>query len=1040
MRRNYYEIIDSLAFDPVEMQEKKITKAIDTWKILEERNDALGAGIVDADGTKELSLAADIRACLTDKEKRKKEADAMKAKQLKKLQTIIGIMKEGAETTSPTVTGTRITNIAKTFRLDKEKTVKKAFVEAGFSVAERKTVNIASDLMISPTIYNTIRDRLAKLAAISNSSISWTGKVRNLYDLAAYTKNDGPNAMYYNKKPAAELKEIMSSGAAGVVGKLDELNHCLADLYNSGLTQVFKDEKSKQKYDNTIKLDGMTSLFDLLREIPDEMKKDPILAGVCIKRIQKQFPNPDEALAIYNAKTNQIADPFEPANGEVEYVCGSCSAMTKMKPGINKKNCSCASCGASLFVKCPGCSEYISSCADICPECDYNMTEARYFDKYLVLANTALDILDINEARIQLALATNAKPGDPKLAAVKKRLDEVGGPIEKGLKQIKVLINQKKYVKADSQLTAFCCQYPDMSVDNYRKTIDEKLKWANAAFEKVGSANDKCGACMDILDQVSDFAKAKEFLKDKKPAKLSNVSSSVSSEAGRVSLQWTGTGERGVKYCLVRKNNGRPQSVDDGVMLLEESDETQFVDANLAHGIMYYYAVFCERYGNYSEAAYSVGCIILKELDEDYVEESFEEKGTNDSCIELIWRRPNNCTGVRVLRRERGVAMASPTQDTIVVCECATNGFSDKDIKIGTNYSYRLQCVYSYDGGIKYSNGVTTSVNTIPKPKPIRFESITPIGKDTIKLSWSAGENVYSSSLDVYDAPQNTNIVAGTIYHNSAVAKLGNRLSHISNVAGGGLTLTLAQKKNYRLFLAVSCGDYSIVSNIISVSNSLKLDIDKSSTMIFGNMRLVIRMKEEIPESMVALRYAFRVKMRENESAPWCTVDDVESMGRITLEEYRRIGGIVITPVPLKELYITVIGEYKLGSEVYFTEPARYRISNKPKAQIKYSIEWNKRKPRKLIFECNESLDIPELFLCTSRVHPVPPNQFDPNNINLCLVGATHEYQANTKMEVAIPENLWFGAVKKHAIRLFVKDEYLDEFELVPDAKTTIIP
>ncbi len=192
-RRNYYEIIDKLSFDPIETKDKKIIDAVELWKLLEDKRGISQEEVDREQRQQELDMYDDIKKCLTNKNMRKAEADKMKKKQTKKLNDIISVLKESSEQNNLCVSNARIISIAKSLRLDKEKTVKRVFESAGFEVIERKAVNITKDILLSDTIFNSICKNIGKLNTLNHKDYSWLNKVSNLYDLVAYYKNDETN-------------------------------------------------------------------------------------------------------------------------------------------------------------------------------------------------------------------------------------------------------------------------------------------------------------------------------------------------------------------------------------------------------------------------------------------------------------------------------------------------------------------------------------------------------------------------------------------------------------------------------------------------------------------------------------------------------------------------------------------------------------------------------------------------------------------------------------------------------------------------------
>lgn len=1038
-RRNYYEIIDKLSFDPMEIKDKKIIDAIDLWKLLEEKR---GISNEEANGEQrqqELDMYDDIKACLTDKERRKSEADAMKQKQKKKLSDIVAVLKESGGKDKLYISNARIVSIAKSLRLDKEKTVKKAFTDAGFEVIIRKPVNITNDILLSNTVFKTVTENTIKLSGMSSKDYPWLSQVKSLYDLAAFFKNDGEHAMDYQYKSAEELKSIMEAGAASVAGKLDTLNHCFADLFQAGCTQIFKDEKTKTKYDNSLKMENLFELFSLLKEMPEEMKKDSYIADVCIKKVQVYFPDPDVALAIYNREAGNALDPYEPDSGDVDFVCGSCKSISKIKYGADKATCKCQACGTPLFVKCGNskCGHLIPAIADICPDCGYNLVEAKFFDRYCALAESAMESGNVEEARKQLALAKGARPDDIRLKQLETKITTEMIPIESALKEIRLSMNQNKYVQASNQLATFCVRYPKIKVDDIKIEIEKMISLADSLFAQIESKSDKCGVCFDILDKVCDYSKALDYIKDKKPKPVSGLNVSVSTSSNQITVKWIGTGEREVRYYLVRKENGRPQSINDGIQVLREQLVTQYVDSSIQPGIAYYYAVFSQRIGTYSDAVCSEACVLYQELDKKLVVKSAED----GKCV-ISWQIPRNCMGVRVLRSENGKANSLPGNNTLVVADCVTNGYEDRNVRNGIRYEYRLQCIYNVEGGVKYSDGITIPLTPDSKPQQATLISANVKSENAVQLSWVVEKLDANALLDIYDLRPGVNITEGTTYNVNELAKLGTKIATISNISSKTAEIRINQKKGYRITAVIVKGEYAAVSNCLIFSNYDKVEIDKTKTKITGG-NLVIQLKESFQQNLRNIRYSVTTKNNDAEPAPWCKIEDVSNMTQLSVEAYIIDGMIRVAKVPEKEIYISVIGEYVVGQEVYYSEPAKLRLSNRPKSIISYKIVWgfiNKKKNVKLVLECDTDQEMPEMYLCTNKTIKVPMSPTAPNSVMLCKVSENLNYKAHTKVEINIPNEVWGSVTKGNDIRLFIPEDRYAEFRMAPEVGTLRIP
>lgn len=1036
-RRNYYEIIDTLSFDPIEMKDKKIIAAIEIWKLLEERR---GISNEEANGVQrqqELDMYDAIKACLTNKESRRIEADAMKAKQIRKLNGIVAILRQSCESGKLYISNARLFSIAKSLRLDKERTVKKAFIDAGFDIISRKPASAVNDILLPNTIFNSLTVNIKRLNIIKNKDYPWLHQVRNLYDLAAFFRDDASASDSYPMKSATELKSMMEAGASKVAGKLDELNHCLADLFQAGATQIFKDDKTKSKYDNSLKLSLLVDLFALLKDMPEEMRKDSYIADICIKKIQSYFPDPDIALAIYNREAGNGLDPYEPDSGDVDFVCGSCKSTTRVQYGIDKTKCKCVACGTPLFVKCMRCDNLIPAVADICPECGFNLVESKFFDRYYALAKSAIDELDISEARTQLALAKSARPNDPRLKQLNAEINAAIAMYDAPMQDINNLINQGKYMQAQTELVKFCAKYPTVKVDDLKRTIDTVIDEADRTFRMLEKSKDPCGICFDILAKVKDYSKASAYIQNQKPKSVFNLSAVVSTKSNRITLQWDSSGEREVTYSIVRKESSVPQSINDGKIIAREQQATHYIDASVSAGVPYYYAVFAVRYGTYAKPVVTELCVLLKELDEKHTVKNAED----GKCV-FSWQLPENCKGVRILRSSTGVTGIVPGNTTKLVTEYAVNGYEDKTVKNGTTYEYRLQCIYSSKNMDRYSAGITFSITPDSMPNQVSLLSADVKSENSVQIMWSFSQNIDNSIMNLYDVKPDVTITEGTSLHISELTRIGTKIGTVSDISTKKYVLRVSQKKGFRLCAAILKGEYAVISNCISFSTYDKLEIDRKRTKITSG-NLILYLADHFHPNLKNIRYAILTKSSEIEPPPWCSIEDAPEMSIIATKSYLSEGMINTGKVPEKDLYISVIGEYAVGNNLYYSNPAKLRLSNKPKAAISYKIIWgrlHKKRNVKLIIECDMDIDLPDMILCCDKTIRVPMSANSPNRIKLCTVPEKLDYKAHSKIEVVIPDAIWNTVTRKNEIRLFLPEEYYSEFRMDPDIDTLKIP
>ena len=356
-RRNYFEIL-GLDFDPPEKNQRRIDKAIAEWKkrtedMLANETIATRRAVL----SDELSLHDDMIETLRENKTRNVEARALKEVRTQQLEKLIDIMLVGQSGT-PEVTNAQIRNVHLKLKLS-PKTIEDTYVKKGFVVQQvTKAVNL-NDAFLTPVVAGNISSKISQLQAMSIPKYPWTSKVSDLYDLACYFGGGSDSDTgSYHKKRTTELYSIMESWAAQFASDMSTQGHLLADLFTAGTTQVFNTEANRKKYDQSLEREKMKEFFALLKAAPEDFKKDRYFADSCIRTIQKNFPEYNLSLALYNQEAGLMQDPYEPLEALIHLTCGSCKTPAEFRTREDAERGKCAVCGAPLYT-CNGRSLFV---------------------------------------------------------------------------------------------------------------------------------------------------------------------------------------------------------------------------------------------------------------------------------------------------------------------------------------------------------------------------------------------------------------------------------------------------------------------------------------------------------------------------------------------------------------------------------------------------------------------------------------------------------------------------------------------------------
>lgn len=1049
-RKNYFEILD-LNFDPPESNKRKIEQAIEAWK---KQTEDLRANAVQEIQRNELTEALDhyedMKEVLLDPKTRNQEAKAYKEEKIRQLETLIEIMMQGQEGTGE-VTNGQIRNVANKLRLQPG-TVSKVYVDSGFVVQKSNTGAALNEVFLKNNIFDTISAHLTILQNIKELKYPWFSKTKDLYDLACYYCGGGDeDCADYHQKKTSELLTVMQKGGAQYASDMSDSGHALADLFSDGKTQVYNSEENRKKYDQSIEKEQLASFFILLKKAPEEFKRDRQFADTCIRTIQKHFPDYNIALALYNREAGLVTDPYEPIEALIHLTCATCRAPAEFRTREEAVKAKCRACGADLYVVCPECGRKIPANANRCA-CGFMISEMRFFEEYKKAALEALKDVDLTEARHQLSKAENANPRHSDLPGIRKQIQDAEVRYKQPLDKLQKYIEAGEYCRAEKFLLQTAAAMPKLRLETQRKTIKEKLDIARRMMPASKDMSFEAGnRCVTILETVKDFQPAIDLLRTIRPRKPRNFNVAAGSEnALKHMLSWNTAGDRGITYRVVRKTNGIPSSHIDGEILGDNLNVLEFEDISVRPGIGYGYALFAERQGVYSDAVI-FEMVNYSELDSRRLQCSEE-----DGAIRFQWVLPENVIGVRVLKCIEKIPGETPGMSTVVVADRAVGGFSDTDVENLRSYGYRLQCVYSFQNAFKYSKGITKIAS--PQPKLTSLEKLAfKMNKNLVMITWAAMPGV-SSAVEVREtASSSAKDIIGQVLPMSQInSLLGVGKSYV-HVLGSDGKCQFQIPGNYSCTLAVVtlAGSKGMVSTVRQVSSVEKCEINKRETRVEGNL-LKIKI-DKIPKYLNKIHYIMSLKT-DPKAIPWAVEKDARSrqMLLISAEEYEKSGLILIRPVPQEDLYVTVIGEYKMpDGQTVFAEPSKHRVANTPKKKITYSMSWKPAgmisriaakgpkyvaKDAKLTVECMAA-DVPELkLLCRTDGH-IPMKMEDPQAVVLCTIPETDKGYPSKIMQIALPDSTWNMVRPGSHLRLMLQEEDLMEFELVPkDINMLMVP
>lgn len=754
-------------------------------------------------------------------------------------------------------------------------------------------------------------------------------------------------------------------------------------------------------------------------------------------------------------------------NFSLMITCSNCHKKTRLNPSESILQTKCSSCGENFYIACPNCHKAIPADSEHCNHCKFPLADMRNLSTYIRQANEMLAIVEeafsnnVNDqiVNVQMLMAKVFE------IVAKARIVNAN---DLRLKSLEDRIN--KLVKVQKQ--------------------KELENWAKSKIPSLSTAPDKAVAdCIEILTTLQKegmknyrpvldrlrLIKPKTpvsitaIIKEPPPAKTAknpaitnkiNVNGKANNleELEEVKLtctvSWQPANDLGVKYQLVRKVNGIPQNNNDGEVLVEKTDKLSFEDKNVITGISYGYAVFAVRVGSVSNPA---TCEVVHYSD---ISESKLIAKTEDGFCQFSWTSPSrNCLGVRILRTDS-------EGNLVVIADRVQSPFVDRAVRSKKQYYYRLQCVYYAAGEreamqdhqtfndymgynevrkinhkYEYSEGLT--VKLMPESPPVALQNITyRVLSDRVIFNWRSTGDFTVLFREMKDGQFNVD----------SIKKMANRieLSRLDNILGSNKILAKSDSRNQtcefkltdefcKIAIISATQTLGVICDVVTIANVAPCTINSDKTSIDGGkLKIVLN---PLPDKLVKIHYAVTTKNMRGRL--YMTAEDAKNnqMRFIFAKKYELDKSIIFHSPPQMELYLTVIGEYKMSDgSVVFSEPSTEVINNRPKAEIVYWLEWAssgvfkktaRAKNCKLIIE-TKSAYTPTLYLAYNKNGGANIELDESSTVKIHTIRESKDGLIGGHWEFPLDNAIWEGIAEGTVIKLLPSKKDAKYFDIRP--------
>lgn len=942
---NFYEEL-KLSSQDNKITEKDINAAIDKYK-----NDVTFQYSTTTDATeksilkKKLDLETGMRIFAGDKNLQKQHKKDLEEKRSKLVKNLVDILKRMDPDPKPTVLQARINTLGAHFDLERG-VIKKIFEAGGFTVMPG-TKRVINDLFIADSILKDIKDYFNKIQATLKSEQAkpnairhvpdGMAKVTNLYEYLAVQRG-GSAEQYTNSRSydANALKSMFDE----LVKKADRNSNLepfvsYKNLEAIAMSHIFNTDADREKYNRSLLLIPLCEcLLDLVRELPEQLKRDHGFAENIIQEIQKSFPDEDEAIAIYNKFSGLKQDQFyEKEVQEVKIMC-ECGRLNVHKTIEQARKAMCVNCGKALFRICASCGQPTFSSSGYC-SCGYHLADEGEYNKFKGVCADAVKRKDVDAAKKSLDEARRFKPAKADLSNLEREVRELEKEIQGKLAAIEDCINKKKLKEAADKLTILRSQYPahllattEKNLTNAQITVQKMRKQADDEYNRIASLKDlraKVEAISRLLRAFPDHEPSKALLLGDALRPLSPIKAIAvpNHKDVSVSLSWQpNPDDFSVFYRVVRREGNKPVNPGDGAIVANALKSTNFVDKDAKPGVEYYYAIFAghcmddELVEFFSPAAYPPGAVFLTPpLNPETI--TYEIDGS--SCI-LRWEDVPRSRGVIVERSKNGTGVGK------ILCECAHNTFVDKNLVMGSHYTYSFSTIWADPRGNEIESPMVLrkEVYMLEAPKPLNARQGGESAEGICEITWDCKPNE-DGDVIIFCLNSGRAMEYGKEYDANLLPSFGKKLT-ITRANAGKATIDIGPNTGVNVVILRSFGNKVIPGKLLPLSSLSPVSIDLTTLSMdneTGNLSFVCHAKNKNISSFL--------------------INVIHSNGTMLQYTSKRDGTdnteIVCTGIHEGEITLEIIGTTTDG---FNTPPLTHRVSNLKKAQVNYSLEWKR--------------------------------------------------------------------------------------------------
>lgn len=820
--------------------------------------------------------------------------------------------------------------------------------------------------------------------------------VDNLYDFL-YVNTTVKNA---NRLPCETLRQRAAEKKKTEFYKNDSVSGTGSKLCGQ-CELAFKDESSKDVYDKYLEytkrkaiLDDAKSIADISGELSAEQADEFIGQLTQIFRDRKLS---EEVLTAFCKieKISYNASGSETHNANIK-VC-RCGCINDVSDGRKV----CSNCGLELEIKCPKCGTTNDANIKVC-KCGFKFEN---IDRALALceqAEHAIDALDFTVAKAHLSDATRYWPNSSKVQALKDRLAEFEQRVGKEVVKMRDAIKEKRFCEARSQYTSIQKLFSGYSDATIEQEISQSITKAQALFNQAKVAKvekDILELCAQAYELCSDLPGVKELMPA--PSAVTGMFVNVNGNMKTNTVSWTATNDKSIKYIVVRSTNGWIQHIADGETIFRGSANS-YSDKAIEPGVTYYYNVFAERAGVFSQGAKGEAVVNLFELSNVSITAA-------DASLNITWDSlPANATAeiYEVASNGNKKLVATSSSDCYLV-----SGLTN-----GTTYSYQVLLSYIVNGKKEVTKGIVKSGVPDCPPEPIDTLRVKPTQDDSFEAIWfQDNANDVRLFCSAQKPKYNLGDIVSLLNLEQEMRPLQQRpLSSQTNQSlkpneKGASFQYNGTELLYIVAVVVKSGS-AVFGSLARASKGETVNI-KAIRPVNGQINIYI----DAPTTATGFVVLYRFDQFSSD------LGDVKTIRKyIPLKQYQLNSAIVLDTLEPKKYYFSVFAEFKRDGEKDYSAGSDYLFDNSPRENITYSISVNKKlfgdSSVVLEFEAeNKEFELPTIDVM-SAIGNTP--MFKSSAKLFHSIPAQH-VDGSLQVKIPLPK----GLAKDTYIKAFFKDE-----------------